>query len=121
MLEILFYSDKASKDAKHKKETEARKEIEKAFKEFKALTQLINDYEKRKDQESEFVYALDKILPVMNIYLDEGRSWREHNIEFDMLVENKNKVIINKDVADVWEELVRVVEMRKEQLFGEKN
>ena len=117
--DTFFYSDKASKEAKHKKEIEARKKIEKNFKEFEDLSKLINDYEARKDPESEFVYALDKILPVMNIYLDEGRSWREHNIEFDMLVENKKKVVINKDVLEVWEELVKVVEENRTDLFGE--
>lgn len=55
----------------------------------------------------------------MNIYLDEGRSWRKHKIKFDLLVEVKNKVVINKDVQKVWEELVGLVEKRKTELFGE--
>ncbi|HRN86698.1 MAG TPA: hypothetical protein PKU78_05320 [Candidatus Dojkabacteria bacterium] len=55
----------------------------------------------------------------MNIYLDEGRSWRKHKIKFDMLVEVKNKVVINKDVQKVWEGLVELVEKRKTELFGE--
>ena len=36
-----------------------------------------------------------------------------------MLVEVKNKVVINKDVQKVWEELVELVEKRKTELFGE--
>jgi putative hydrolase of HD superfamily len=114
-----FYSDEASKKLQHEKEQEAIKKIAKNFKEFKELPKIIIDYENRKDPESKFVYALDKILPVMNIYLDNGRGWREHRIKFEMLVENKKKVVINEDVREIWEELVKVVEERKGELFGE--
>ncbi len=116
--DTFFYSDKASKEKKHEKEKEALKRIEKEFKEFPEMIEIIHDYENRIDRESEFIYTLDKILPVMNIYLDKGRSWRKHKIKFDMLVENKKKVVMNQDLLEIWEELVRVVEWEKGELFG---
>lgn len=117
--DTFFYSDKASKDKKKENEKEALKKIEEEFKEFPEMIKIIHNYENRIDKESEFIYTLDKILPVMNIYLDKGRSWREHKIKFDMLVENKKKVVINQDVNDIWEELVKVVEKEKGVMFGE--
>lgn len=117
--DTFFFSDKASKDLKAEKEKVALERIKKEFSEFPELSKLIHEYEDRTYPESEFVYALDKILPVMNIYLDKGRSWRKHKINFDMLVEVKNKVVVNPDVHKVWEELVGVVEKRREY-FGEK-
>jgi putative hydrolase of HD superfamily len=117
--DTFFYADKASKELKVQKEKAAVEKMGKEFSEFPELLKLIHEYEKKEDPESEFVYTLDKILPVMNIYLDEGRSWRKHKIKFDMLVEVKNKVVINKDVQKVWEGLVGLVEKRKTELFGE--
>lgn len=119
--DTFFYSDNATKDKKKENEKNALKRIEKEFKEFPEMIKTIQNYENRIDPESEFIYTLDKILPVMNIYLDKGRSWREHKIRFDMLVENKKKLVINQDVNDVWEELVNVVEKEKGVLFGEKD
>lgn len=117
--DTFFYSDNATKDKKKENEKEALKKIEEEFKEFPEMIKIIHNYENRIDKESEFIYTLDKILPVMNIYLDKGRSWREHKIKFDMLVENKKKVVINQDVNDIWEELVKVVEKEKGVMFGE--
>lgn len=117
--DTFFYSDNATKDKKKENEKNALKRIEKEFKEFPEMIKTIQNYENRIDPESEFIYTLDKILPVMNIYLDKGRSWREHKIRFDMLIENKKKVVINQDVNDIWEELVKVVEKDKGVMFGE--
>lgn len=117
--DTFFYADKSAKELKVQKEKVALEKIEKEFSDFPQLLKLIHEYEKKDDPESEFVYTLDKILPVMNIYLDNGRSWRKHKIKFDMLVEVKNKVVINKDVQKVWEGLVELVEKRKTELFGE--
>lgn len=118
--DTFFYSDNATKDKKKENEKNALKRIEKEFKEFPEMIKTIQNYENRIDPESEFIYTLDKILPVMNIYLDKGRSWRKHKIRFDMLIENKKKVVINQDVNDIWEELVKVVEKDKGVMFGEE-
>ena len=46
-------------------------------------------YMQKSDQESRFVYALDKIEPILHIYLDQGRTWKEKNITLDMLYQAK--------------------------------
>lgn len=40
--------------------------------------------------ESRFVYAMDKVLPILNIYLDEGRTWRSiTHVTMDMIISHK--------------------------------
>ena len=68
----------------------------KEFKEFDDLHILIEQYEKKQDAESRFVYALDKIQPVLNIYTDNGRTWREKNITLQMIIDNKKEQEINE-------------------------
>ncbi len=36
-------------------------------------------YEKRTDEESKFVYALDKLLPALNIYLGSCEEWKNRD------------------------------------------
>ena len=55
--------------------------------------ELIEQYEAREDKESRFVYALDKIQPMLNIYTDGGRTWKEKGVTIDMLVEYKKEKV----------------------------
>ncbi|MEI6887489.1 MAG: HD domain-containing protein, partial [bacterium] len=76
-----FYSkDKKIQESKVQREKNALVRIKKEFPDFKEIEKIITKYEEKSDPESRFVYALDKIIPVLNIYLDEGRSWKRDNV-----------------------------------------
>lgn len=63
--------------AKIARETEARHKLREEWPDFTLLHDLIDEYEARESAESTFVYALDKLLPMMNNYLDHGRAWKQ--------------------------------------------
>ncbi|HVX92622.1 MAG TPA: HD domain-containing protein [Candidatus Dojkabacteria bacterium] len=110
----IFTKVQEEKDKKEEREHEALETIRKEFPEFADLHNYIEAYEQRKDDEAKFVYALDKVLPVINIYLDNGRQWRLNNVTLDMLKDNKTpKVKISKEVYDVWQEFVELLEKHK--------
>src|SRR3989344_1062689 len=71
-----FFYHKDSNMTADKKEREERAahKLRGEYPEFPELHSIMEKYEKREDKESKFVYALDKIEPVLNIYLDKGRS-----------------------------------------------
>jgi HD domain len=53
-------------------------------------------YMKKDDQESRFVYALDKIELIVKLYLYGGRIWKEMNVTLDMAYKSKkDKVSIS--------------------------
>jgi hypothetical protein len=61
---------------------------------------------------------LDKVQPVLMIYLDGGRTWNERNITLDMIKEKKDeKVQISPEVAKYWEEFIVLLEEKKDKLF----
>lgn len=85
-----FYGNRSGKEEREKI---AAQKLEEEFPEFKDLHKFIKDYEAQKDNEARFVYALDKLLPCINIYVDEGRTWKEYGITRKMIVDNKSKKV----------------------------
>ena len=114
----IYSTDKEYINSKHKREKEALQKIKSEFPEHKILIQTIEKYEVRLDDESRFVYALDKIQPVINIYLDNGRSWKKENVGLDNLINNKkDKVKFSPVVEKYWNELREILERNQQKLF----
>lgn len=113
-----FFYDKVASNSKHKREREALKKIKKRFSHFRNLVKIIEKYEKREGKESRFIYALDKILPPIQIYLENGKLWHEKGVSFKRLVENKSpKIIMSKHIDKYWQELLKEIERNKKKLF----
>lgn len=107
--------DKASK---HEREQKAQERLKIEFPEFEELHTLIDSYEKKDDPESRFLSALDKVLPVANIYLGERDWYHRRNVSFDELVENKReKTSIDDTVKEIWNELEKMLIAEKDILF----
>jgi putative hydrolase of HD superfamily len=113
-----FESGKNLQDTKEERERKALQQIQAEFPEFIEMTDLITNYEGRKDKESEFVYALDKMIPVLNIYLDKGRSWKRDKVTFEMIRNKDNKIKVNDDVMEIWLDFMKLVEEENESLFN---
>ncbi len=115
----IYSKDEARKNSKAVREHAAAVRIKKEVSEFKELNELMERYEKREDKESKFIYALDKIQPVINIYLDGGKTWKIENISLRMLVEHKkDKVIVSPEVEKYFNELVDLLKKEEKDLFN---
>ena len=116
-----YFLDKNHSTSKQQREKEALGKIEKRFSSFKNLTKIIKKYENKKDEESKFIYALDKLIPPIQIYFEEGKLWNEKKVLFEDLVENKNnKIAKSKDVDKYWQELLKELTNNKHKLFPQK-
>lgn len=92
---------------KKAREEEAARRMHKEFGNFKDLHEIIERYEERDDEESRFVYALDKMMPVLNIYLQDGYSWKINNISIDDVVEyKKDKIAESGTIKKYFDEVV---------------
>ena len=87
--DTFFYADDATRQEKAVKEAAAADRIHKEFPDFPTLTTAIQEYEDRTTPEACFVYAMDKLVPILIIYLDGGRLWKERNISLEQLIESK--------------------------------
>lgn len=88
------------------------------YPEFPDLHSIITQYELREDPESKFIYALDKLIPMINIYLDGGRSWQKNNASFSYLQNYKlPRVQEDPTVKALYDDLTKILEAEKEKMF----
>lgn len=96
--------------SKHAREAEAATRLSKDWADFPALHQLIASYEARDTAEARFVYALDKLMPIMLIYLQNGYTWKKHGITVDMLDRAKReKVALSPEIQPYFEDLLALL------------
>ena len=99
----------------------ARDKLQREFPETEELHKIIVAYKEKGDEESKFIYALDKVLPMFNNYLDNGRSWKKDNVTLDMIIDyKKDKVSISKDVEDIFNDIVKIIKKRESEFFNKK-
>lgn len=108
-----FY-DAAGRAGKKEREEAARLRLKQEFPEAQRFHELIEAYEAKADDESKFVYALDKLLPIVNIYLDKGRTWQVDGISFDALATHKAAPIsVSLDIKAYYDQLLEILEQNK--------
>ena len=117
----VYTSDKKRLDSKHERERKAFERIGKEFPEHQNLLKNIEQYELKLDDESRFVYALDKIQPAIQTYLDSGRMWKKENITLSQIINHKtDKVKFSPIVEKYWNELREILERNQHTLFPKK-
>lgn len=115
----LFSTDQALLDSKIERERLAAERLAQEFPEVPEIHAAIRHYVAKDDEESCFVYALDKIEPIIKIYLDGGRTWKEMNVTLDMAYENKKgKVAISPEIKKYFDEFMELLRKEEKQLFG---
>lgn len=111
-----FYGN--SRDGKAEREAEALKTIENEFPEIEQITKLIHDYENEVDEEAKFVRCFEKMIPVLNIYLDKGRSWQHGKVTIEMLLTKKvPKIIRCEELVEIWSEFEELLKANKEIFY----
>ena len=115
----VFSKNPAEHETKEDRELKALKTIEKEFLEFPELSESIKTYNQKIDSESKFVYVLDKLIPVLNLYLEGGNVWKTQKISLEMLLENKtSKIKMDPDLNKIFEDLVIILKDNEAELFG---
>lgn len=116
------YDTPAVLKRKKEKEKKAAILLKKNFPEFSSLHRLIKEYESKKSPESRFVYALDKVLPAINIYLDNGKTWKLKKITSEKLLnDKKEKISLSPKILHYYEELAKILKKNKKLFFSGKN
>lgn len=103
------------------REAQALERLHSEFPECKEIFDLIEQYEERKDNESKFVYALDKLISPLNIYLDQGASWFKNNVTIEEMIGNKRPRISEDDqILKLFDQLVDRLRKDEDKLFPKK-
>lgn len=117
-----------SQDAQHlnskiQREEDALLAVRQKFQEFPEMVGYIEQYEHKNDPEANFIYALDKIIPVLNIYMDNGRAWKDLNlsqvhITIESLRAHKDeKIQKSPELYTFWLQFIEILETNRKDLF----
>lgn len=99
------FGSSPQKASKKLREDLALSMLRQEYSEFHTLPDLIHDYEQRDDQESRFVYALDKLMPSLMIYLNESQHYVTRKISYEEVIAYvEPKVALDPTVTTLWNE-----------------
>ncbi|MDD4354132.1 MAG: NUDIX hydrolase, partial [Candidatus Nanoarchaeia archaeon] len=91
---------------KKEREINAIEKIKKEFLHFPDLHEEIKKYEKQEDDESNLVYAVDKLLSIFSIFLDGGHAWKTHKLDLDILIKKNIERISTSSIAKKYFDLI---------------
>lgn len=74
-------------------EEKSFKKILKENREFNGLLEILKNYLKREDEESRFIYALDKLIPIINIELNNNDFYYKTKTTYEQMLKVKVKKI----------------------------
>jgi putative hydrolases of HD superfamily len=103
---------------KQDREAAALQKIRTEWADFPDMATYMDQYEQRDTPEAKFVYALDKVMPMIVNMLQGGRIWKEHDITLNDLREVKGaKVALSPEIEPYYKELLTILE-NKPELFN---
>jgi len=100
------FADKSTVRTKPLREAAAMKLLETEWHDFPDLIDVLHAYHQKRTPEARFIYALDKIMPIMVVYLGEGFSWRQFGVTHAQQHANKSpKVAVSPEIKDYYDQL----------------
>ena len=104
------YGEQAHLDSKAKRERAAFERLKDEWPDFPEIFEAIQEYEALQSTEAKFVYALDKLLPAMIDYTNDGRDWQYYGITHKMFkAEKDRKVPISPEINNYMDQLHAVL------------
>jgi len=105
-----FAFDKTGQNTKQEREKNAANKLFSQLPEelSKEYMELFNEYEESQTTEAKTVKSFDKIQPILQNLLSEGKSWKKHNIKYEEVDNYKRKHMQhNQFILNVYEKLMK--------------
>jgi putative hydrolase of HD superfamily len=110
--------DGQARIGKHQREADALSRIAHEFPGAQSIIEMVQSYERLADDEAKFIYALDKLMPMVMVYLADGRTWKEDNLGLSVMHEcQAPKISVSEPVSQLYEQL-RLLLLRRPHWFG---
>ena len=115
-----YIFDCEARETKKEREAEAQERIKKEFPEFVALHEAIEAYEQQGDPEAIFVHAVDKLIPLVINYVQDGKTWKDFKVSHADLVTYKRAAIgeHHKEVRDLLEQFLALIDQDRGRYFN---
>jgi putative hydrolases of HD superfamily len=109
---------------KNKQEQEeiAFHKVKDKFSHFPEMIELISKYEDQNDKEAVLVNAIDKLLPCLNIIIENGVYWQDKKKGLEELIAIKEtKIKKSTDIYPIWEEVKQYLIKNEAFYFTKKS
>lgn len=114
-----YFMDPEGLRTKHEREEQARLRIQREFPEFMDMHAFIAGYEAKDDKEARFVYAVDKLIPLITNYLQKGHTWRKHDVgKEDLYALKRQKIGDEQAVRDLLEQFISEIDAEWQTYFN---
>lgn len=90
--DVSTFAPQAERDAKVLREQESLKRMSTELADFSGLVKVMEQYESKPDQESLFVWSVDKIQQLINGELDNWIAYQEGGIVYDQFVKKYDEL-----------------------------
>ncbi len=95
---------------KGQREAEALAKLAADWPDFPEMAELLEHYEHRDTEEAKFVYALDKVMPIIISVIGGGRDFQDYDVTLELMHEQKrDKVSVSPEVNEYYNELLDVL------------
>lgn len=92
------------------REERAIKELHEKWDDFPDLHHYIHEYETMENAESKFVFALDKFMPIMTMYVNDGYTWKTEHSSVKKIRDSRiAKVVVSEEIKPYFDELCEVL------------
>jgi 5'-deoxynucleotidase YfbR-like HD superfamily hydrolase len=116
---VFDHADKLA--SKHKNETAAIKRISQEYEHLPWISETLEAYERRNTNEAKFVYALDKLLPLLIRKIDNGRAYVDIQLTREQflagLSSSREKAQTHEVVGEYYEELWAIFKSRPDYFY----
>lgn len=120
-----YISTQEDRDQKNKASKTALIELKQQFNQADDIFMAIEEYDSLFDEESRFVYALDKLLPVFNMmtssqswHKEHGTSFEEHNMYIQDRIE-KSRLRGEPSFVAI-QEILDIIKQNQDDIFSQK-
>lgn len=101
------YGSQELLSTKAEREAAAVQTLKEQWPDLPLLHELIEECEAKVTPESKFLYALDKLVPMLNNYLDKGRTWLRHKVTLEQMLNVKaGKVDRDPTIRQYYEQMI---------------
>jgi putative hydrolase of HD superfamily len=96
--------------SKGQREADALTRLAADWPDFTEMNELLEHYEQRDSEEAKFVYALDKVMPIILSIIGGGRDFQDYNVTLELMHKQKqDKVAVSPEINEYYAELLEVL------------
>ena len=119
--DTFIWDDQSKLDSKAKREADAFERLQSEWPDFDDMLHAISAYEHKQSPEAEFIYALDKLMPIIVNVLGEGHAWQKNMITFEKLKATKDpKFPEGTPAHEYYQQLLEMLQKTPHYFYQEK-